>query len=74
MRLVQIDAPELGSQDRYSRASAAVLRRLLRVGTVIRLEADPRLDAVDTYGRLLRYIHRRDVNVNLELVPQGAAH
>jgi hypothetical protein len=37
------------------------------------LEVDPRLDRVDAYGRLLRYVRRGGVNVNLELVRRGAA-
>ena len=37
------------------------------------LEADSRLDQVDRYGRLLRYVRRDGVNVNLELVQRGAA-
>jgi micrococcal nuclease len=35
--------------------------------------ADPALDRVDRYGRLLRYVHRGGRNVNLELVRVGAA-
>jgi micrococcal nuclease len=38
-----------------------------------RLEADPALDKVDRYGRLLRYIRRGRLNVNVELVRRGAA-
>jgi micrococcal nuclease len=37
------------------------------------LEADSQLDQVDRYGRLLRYVNRRGVNVNVELVRRGAA-
>jgi nuclease-like protein len=37
------------------------------------LEADPALDRVDRYGRLLRYVRRGSANVNLELVSIGAA-
>ncbi len=37
------------------------------------LESDPRLDRVDRYGRILRYIKRDSVNVNLALVQRGAA-
>ena len=72
VRLVQIDAPELGGEC-YSRAAARELRRLTPVGASVSLEADRRLDAVDRYGRLLRYVWRNGVNVNLELVRRGAA-
>ncbi|MDP8911922.1 MAG: thermonuclease family protein [Actinomycetota bacterium] len=73
VRLVQIDTPEVGSGECYSRASARVLRRLAPPGTRVGLEADRRLDRVDRYGRLLRYVWRAGVNVNLELVRRGAA-
>jgi micrococcal nuclease len=43
------------------------------VGTRVVLETDAKLDKVDRYGRLLRYIRRSGVNVNVELVRRGAA-
>jgi endonuclease YncB( thermonuclease family) len=73
IRLVQIDTPELGGGECYSRAAARELRRLAPVGAAVRLEADPRLDRVDRYGRLLRYVWRGSTNVNVELVRRGAA-
>lgn len=73
VRLVQIDTPELGSGECYSRAAAKELRRLAPVGTAVRLAADTRLDEADRYGRLLRYVWKGGVNVNQELVRRGAA-
>ncbi len=73
VRLVQIDAPELGDDECYSHDAAAELADLLPPGTAIRLEADPRLDDTDRFDRLLRYVHRDGMNVNLELVRRGAA-
>src|SRR5215210_4137066 len=73
VRLVQIDTPELGSGECYSRAAAKALRRLTPVGATVALERDATLDGVDRYGRLLRYVWRGSTNVNLELVRQGAA-
>ena len=73
IRLVQIDAPELGSGECYSRAAHRALLSLVSVGAHVTLEADPRLDQVDRYGRLLRYVRRNGLNVNLELVRRGAA-
>ena len=73
VRLVQIDAPELGDEECYGREASAALRTLVPPGTEIRLEADPGLDEIDRFGRLLRYVHRADTNVNLELVTSGAA-
>ena len=37
------------------------------------LESDPALDRTDRYGRLLRYVKRNGLNVNLELARRGAA-
>jgi micrococcal nuclease len=73
VRLVQIDAPELGSGECFSRAARTALLTLAAPGTAITLEADPALDRVDRYGRLLRYVLRGSTNVNLELVRRGDA-
>ena len=58
VRLLQIDTPEPGTAECYSRAAGRDLRRMLPTGAVVTLEADPALDQVDRYGRLLRYVHR----------------
>jgi micrococcal nuclease len=63
----------VGTGECYSRAAARELRRLTPPGTRVGLEADGRLDKVDRYGRLLRYVWRGRTNVNLELVRRGAA-
>jgi len=73
VRLVQLDTPELGSGECYSRAARNALLRLVPLGSRIGLEVDPSLDRVDRYGRLLRYVHRGRTNVTLELVREGAA-
>ena len=73
VRLLQIDTPEPGTAECYSRAAGRELRRLLPAGATVTLEPDPPLDLVDRYGRLLRYVHRNGINVNLELVRRGAA-
>ena len=73
VRLVQIDTPELGSGECYSRAARRALERLAPVGSTVRLEADPALDQVDRYGRVLRYVRRGAMNVNIALVRAGAA-
>jgi micrococcal nuclease len=72
VRLVQIDAPESG-EECYSAASTRELARLAPPGSRVVLEADPTLDRVDRYGRLLRYVHAGGANVNLVLVRRGAA-
>jgi micrococcal nuclease len=73
VRLLQIDTPELGSGECYSRAARTALINLVPAGSRIELETDPSLDRVDRYGRLLRYIHRGPLNVNLQLVKRGDA-
>jgi endonuclease YncB( thermonuclease family) len=73
VRLLQIDTPELGSGECYSRAARTALLNLMPVGSRVVLETDPALDKVDRYGRLLRYLNRGGLNVNLELVRRGAA-
>lgn len=72
VRLVQVDAPE-ESRECHARASTRALRSLAPPGSSARLETDPALDRVDTFGRFLRYVHVRGVNVNVELVRRGAA-
>ena len=73
VRLVQIDSPEVGSGECYSRRAAKDLRRLLPAGAPVELRADPLLDRVDRYGRVLRYVFRGRLNVNLALVASGDA-
>jgi micrococcal nuclease len=73
VRLVQIDTPEVGTGECYSRRAAKDLRRLVPAGARVELVTDARLDSVDRYGRLLRYVFHRGINVNLRLVQQGDA-
>ncbi len=72
VRLVQIDAPELET-DCYGRDALKALVALAPKGTRVTLMSDPRLDDRDRYGRLLRYVFARGVNVNVALVREGAA-
>jgi endonuclease YncB( thermonuclease family) len=73
VRLLQVDTPELGSGECYSRAARTALRALAPPGGRIVLESDRALDRTDRYGRLLRYVRRSGVIVNVELVRRGAA-
>ena len=73
VRLLQIDTPELGSGECYSRAARTALVNLAPAESRVELETDSGLDKVDRYGRLLRYIHRGPLNVNLLLVKRGDA-
>jgi micrococcal nuclease len=76
VRLVQIDTPEVyGEAQCYGPQASAITKRLLPPGTAVTLAAEPATDAVDQYGRLLRYVVRvRDgLDVNVYLVRIGAA-
>lgn len=76
VRLVQIDTPEVyNSPECYGEQASTLTKRLLPPGTLVRLYREPKTDAVDRYGRLLRYVFRvRDgLNVNVQLVRVGAA-
>ncbi len=73
VRLLQVDSPEIGTAECYAQAARRELLRLAPVGSRVSLESDPALDQVDRYGRLLRYVHRGELQVNLELVRRGAA-
>ena len=73
VRLVQVDAPELGQNECYARQALRALAWLAPPGAQIEIEADPGLDDKDRYGRLLRYVHRAELNVTVELVRRGAA-
>jgi endonuclease YncB( thermonuclease family) len=74
VRLVQIDTPEVYSgPECYGAEASAALRRLLPVGSTVRLYTDPALDRTDGYGRLLRYVFSGTVNVNARMVLDGDA-
>ena len=76
VRLVQIDTPEVyNSSECYGAQASRITKRLLPRGTAVRLYNEPKTDAVDAYGRLLRYVFRvRDgLDLNVQLVRVGAA-
>lgn len=73
VRLLQIDTPELNGNECYAKQSQKALASLLAKRGVLRMTTDPNLDRIDAYGRLLRYLFKGKVNINLELVRIGAA-
>lgn len=73
IRLLQIDTPELASSECYGNEARSALVALLNSKAGISLKEDPKLDKVDRYGRLLRYIFVGKTNVNLKMVEMGAA-
>ena len=72
VRLLQVDAPESG-RECYATSARRELSRLAPPGTRVALETDARLDEIDRFGRLLRYVRVGATNVNVELVRNGAA-
>ena len=74
VRLVQIDTPELSSNECYATQARTDLERMLHAGSRVRLVADPALDRIDRYGRLLRYVVTPGgTNINVALVRRGDA-
>ena len=73
VRLLQIDAPELGEGECYGDEAYGLLETLLPPGSAVTLERDPSLDDRDRFARLLRYVVVDGLNVNVELVRRGAA-
>lgn len=74
VRLVQVDTPEVrGRAECGGREASRALSAQLPPGTRVRLVIEPSADAVDDYGRLLRYVYRGSTNLNVWLVARGHA-
>jgi micrococcal nuclease len=73
VRLVQIDAPEMGAGECYALEARTALLRIAHPGTGVALSTDARLDERDQFGRTLAYVLIGGENVNLTLVRRGAA-
>jgi micrococcal nuclease len=73
IKLAQVDAPKVPSNDCYSQEAVAELTRLLPVGTVVTLRREPKLRKIDKFGRRLAYVLLGTTNINLEMVQSGAA-
>lgn len=73
VRLLQIDTPELSPAECFGEEAKAVLTSLISSSSNVSLKMDPKLDKVDRYGRLLRYVFVGNTNINLKLVELGAA-
>jgi micrococcal nuclease len=72
IRLVQIDTPELRPGECFGLAARDELRRLV-LGKRVVVSIDPKLDKVDRFGRLLRYVSVGGRLVQHRLVLDGAA-
>ena len=73
VRFLQIDTPELSPAECYGQEARSALVSLLNTPGRLSLKADSKLDKVDRYGRLLRYVFIGKTNINLKLVEIGAA-
>jgi micrococcal nuclease len=73
VRLLQIDTPELRGDECYAKEAQQALAKLINRKGKVRFTTDPKLDQVDAYGRLLRYIFVGKVNINLRMIEIGAA-
>lgn len=73
VKLLQVQTPEIRYNECYSLAALMKVRGILQPGTKIRLESDPYLRNKDRFGRLLRYVHVRGINLNYYMVRQGIA-
>jgi micrococcal nuclease len=73
VRLLQMDTPELSPLECHAKESRLALAKLLSSPGTLSLRTDPSLDKVDKYGRLLRYLFKGDLNINLKMVEIGAA-
>ena len=73
VRLLQVDAPELSPVECFGKEARSALLSLLSSPGQLSLKIDPKLDKVDRYGRLLRYVFIGNTNINLKLVEIGAA-
>ena len=73
VRLLQIDTPEISPSECYAVEAKAELEKLLNLPGKLILKTDPKIEAKDRFGRLLRYVFVGDVNINLRMVEIGAA-
>ena len=73
VRLLQIDTPEVKGNECYWRESRLALVNLLNRSGTLKLNVDPNIEKVDIHGRLLRYVFKGRLNINLEMVKIGAA-
>lgn len=74
IRLLGMNTPEVyGGVECYGPAASRITKRILPLGTRVKLVSDPTQAAVDRYGRLLRYVSKGTVDVDRRLLALGAA-
>jgi endonuclease YncB( thermonuclease family) len=75
VRLIGIDTPEVyGGQECGGPEASRSLKRKLAEGTRVLIISDSSQDNRDRYGRLLRYVEKRDKDMNKAQVRRGWAH
>lgn len=72
VRLLQIDTPEISPAECYGAEAHKVLIGIIGKSPIT-LESDSVSDDKDQFGRSLRYVKVKKMNVNLKLVQMGAA-
>lgn len=74
IRILGIDTPEVyGARECGGDAASAAMARLAPVGSRVRLESDPTQADRDRYGRWLRYVSSRGLDVGREQIRRGMA-
>lgn len=74
VRVLGIDTPEVfGGVECGGRAASRAAKRMLPVGTRVRLVSDSSQDLKDRYGRILRYVVKGSLDVGRNQLNQGHA-
>lgn len=74
IRILGIDTPEVyGGRECGGDAASAHMARLAPVGSRVQLESDPSQADRDRYGRWLRYVARKRLDVGREQIRRGFA-
>lgn len=74
VRILGIDTPEVyGAAECGGDTASAHMARLAPVGSRVQLESDPSQADRDRYGRWLRYVARRGLDVGREQISRGFA-
>ncbi|MFC6153070.1 thermonuclease family protein [Nocardioides yefusunii] len=76
IRILGVDTPEVhGRTECYGKKASAATKRLIPVGTKVRLTSDSTQDRTDQYGRWLRHVHRSKDNTDVSrwLLKKGYA-
>jgi endonuclease YncB( thermonuclease family) len=75
VRMLGIDTPEVyGGVECGGPAASRALKRLLPVGTRVRLTSDPTQDKVDRYGRILRYVTKVSTGRDMDYLQVRRGH